>query len=516
MLRRLFLWLALFSAFASTGDAQVYRVGRAPGMGPTLQQFAAALPAVARNFVSSVSIPGHRQSPLSSDITQNSWTGHTNYSGKSICSFEIGWIGSGINGSNEYDLPNSFTAQAVVEYPIGSGTTYLATSNGTDGVTVNPGAIATEKVTVAGCIPNGAAFRVKAYYVAPSGGKLPTSLQFFGSAAPVPMNTESGAAVTDKRYTTGTPFDGTYSYGLTPAFIRSTEASGIKSFGLFGMSLVAGQNDDQQYTAQDGYSGGYARGMAGYPLVQGAYPGTRVGLQAGNFSRRAALIAAAGLTHVVETYDINDIVQTADSAATIIANEDSVTAQIAAAGAKPIAATISPYVNTTTDYFLTVGSTPSSSDWSGAGNRRGLVNAAIRAKHGSIADYIEINTQIEVAQDDGRFADYSYNRTNGPTPPAATVGTGSSTTVVVGNYSGGSDAIVFTSGALNGTYARVSSYSGSNITLQTALPSAPASGDTFRALRGYYDKTSGDGLHWSRTYHAMVAGTVALKMPLLN
>lgn len=467
---------------------------------------------IARNIASSVAIPGHRSSPLSNDNTHNTWSGHINYSGSTAYNIEIGYTGTGINGTNEYDLPNAYTVKALVEYPIGSGTTFLAKASGVDGVTINPGAIEVLAAMIPSGIPAGAPFRIKAYITCVAGGKIPTSLQMFGAAAPVPMYTQSGSSLTDQRNTTGTPFDGTYAYALVPAFIRSVEASNSKSFGLFGMSLVAGQNDDQQYPAQDGYSGGYARGMAGYPLVQGAYPGTRNDLQAGNFSRRAALIHAAGLSHCVCSWEVNDLVQTGDTAATIMANMDALSAQVAAAGAKPIWCTVSPYVNTTTDYFLTAGSTPYSSDWSGAGSRRGLVNAAIRAKHGSIYDYIEINTQIEVAQDDGRFADYSYNRTNGPNPPEVTVGAGATTKVIPTNYSGGQDSVVFTSGGQSGAYRQVSGSSGSTLTLLTDLGAAPASGDTLRALRGYYDKTCGDGLHWSRTYHAMVAGTVGLKM----
>lgn len=161
-----------------------------------------------------------------------------------------------------------------------------------------------------------------------------------------------------------------------------------------------------------------------------------------------------------------------------------------------VAPTLAPRVTSTTGYFTTAGQTPIA----GYEAARTVFNAKLRLKPTPFAAVIELGDAVEPARDAGVWTngDTTSNPHLLPSIPG-TVAAGSTTTVINTNLTtlGANDlrfggGLLFTSGALNGVYAAVSTHTA--ITLTAALASAPAAGDTFKAWR-LGSRLTNDGVH---------------------
>lgn len=468
---------------------------------------------VARNFTSATRSPGYNGSAISNgtNTNQNGRAAFVNESGQSCSTAALIYSGWYTNTTNETDNANPYTVTASIEYPAGTLTQVLWSGVSSKSITAGSN-IVSDYATVS--IPSGAQFWVRTYVSVTAGQTWPTS----GSVTGTELG-EVGVGLSDK--TMGGTITGT-SAVLRPSAVISPCASGKTSLAVLGDSIAAGAGDGNYDS--NGNTGGFNRAATGLsPVMSIAVTGTTVQNQviSGKMNRRIDLLQKAGVTHALTDWSVNDV--GSRTAAQIQTDQLNLWNQLSTAGLKVVQTTLTPESTSADAWQTTTNQTPKA-NFSGSGSVRGLVNANIRTLPAPLYDYVEVANATETAQDSGIWGVGSTFNSHYSPVDSWTVGSGSTTTSVTSNSTRGTNyysfggAIVFTSGALNGTRVTVSSNtSGGTFTPSSTLASAPSSGDTFLAYPLSVAPTN-DGTHPNVTGtnlggHYLLKDVVAAKIP---
>jgi len=455
-------------------------------------------PFAIRQIASGVRPPGFNGSGLSngSDTTANMVTAHWNESGadlSELATLDVGWA---LDASSESDLSDTFTITRGISYPFNATIVGVVTWNGgSTSRTIAPGVAPYQSdwIALASSIPAGAKFGIHTYITVASGKRYPTCGN--GSTA-LGERKQTGTGLADLSQATTVPL--ALSGGIYRPSAILGRGPGLRySLAGVGDSIMAGAADIGFNTR--GGTGMFGRAAEGVlPFLHTGYSGQQAALNAvaGRLDRRRALFAAAGITHIVCDYGVNDLTYTSTQ---IINNQGIIWSSLAGIvnvnGETPriIQTTITP-VSTSTDFWNTLGNQTATAN----NAKRSAVNTNIRALPSPLAGYIELADAFETARDDGRWATGSAFSPHLRDPATGTVLAGSTTTSVVTDLGGAANFwafgyLRFTSGALAGTMVSPSASTGGTITVPT-LASAPAPGDTVTAYPLGCQPT-GDGLH---------------------
>lgn len=408
--RQLLASSAVLSALATRANAQSLFV---LGAGTALTQ-------VRRNIASHVLMPGFNGTSLSNgtDTGANYRSFHINEGGN-ITNISLVYSGWTLNSTNEQDGVNPITVFASVEYP--SGTFHIATFGSNPSVIV-PATTDASSDRISVSIPAGASFWVRTYITVPSGNKWPRTYL---------VNTNHGEACDQGTSTVnltagGTIINNPTATGYGPSGILSTAASLPISLGGIGDSILAGAGDGNEDSAGNTDWAGRAATVAQLPWLNGAVTGTAAFNQTGHLSRRLALMATCGITHVVSTWSSNDA--PTQTAAQIEANLTTIWNSVVALGMKMVHTTMLPRGGSTTDAWKTVANqTNVSPTYTGSGSVRGVFNAWIRTLPTPLYDFIEISNPLEVSLNDGIWvagAGYPPHLTSNGTSTDAATGDG--------------------------------------------------------------------------------------------
>ncbi len=479
---------------------------------------------ILRNVVSAARGPGFALAGISNgtNTTQNGRSSFFNESGKALSSLALMYSGWYTDGTNEADMPNAYTVSASVEYP--SGTFTQVTWGGATSKSVAAGTNETSDM-IAVAIPVNAQFWVRGFVTVTAGQKWPIS----GSSLSAALGElgEVGVGLSDK--TMSGTISGS-SGALRPSAIVAPYVAGMKkvSLAVLGDSLAAGSGDGN-FDAR-GNTGGYSRGATGRcPVMTIAVGGTRMQNQvlSGKMDRRMDLLRKAGVTHVLTNWSVNDV-SSSRTQAQMQADMLTFWQWMQGLGIKPVQTTLTPKTASTDSWQSLANQTIDSFFTGGSSSIRSLVNANTRGLPAPLFDYVEIANVTESTIDSGKWGCGSGFSTHLGVVDSWTVGAGSTTTSVTSNSTKATNyyqfggALVFTSGALSGTRATVSSNtSGGTFTVPT-MASAPASGDTFQAFPSTYGPTN-DGTHPNVTStgsflggHYIMADQTAAKIDFWN
>jgi len=458
----------------------------------------AVRPFAIRQIASNVRPPGFNGSGLSNgtDTTANMVSAHWNESGQDIselATLDVGWA---LDASSESDLTDTFTITRSFSYPFNTTIVGVVTwDSGSASKAIAPGVAPYQSdwTALASIIPDGAKFGVHTYITVAPSKKYPTCGN--GSTA-LGERKQTGTGLSDLSQATTVPL--ALSGGIyRPTAILGRGAGLRYSLAGVGDSIMAGAADIGFNTR--GGTGMFGRAAEGViPFLHTGYSGQQAALNAvaGKLDRRKALFAAAGITHIVCDYGVNDLTYTS---AQIISNQGTIWASLAGIvnvnGETPriVQTTITP-VSTSSDFWNTLGGQAATAN----NAKRAAANTNIRALPSPLFGYIEMADALEPARDDGRWATGSAFSPHLRDPANGTVLTGSSPTSVVTDLGGAANFwafgyLKFTSGALAGTIVSPTASAGGTITVP-ALASAPAPGDTVTAYP-LGCRPTGDGLH---------------------
>lgn len=467
------------------------------------------LPAVrTRQVASNVRPPGFDNSANSNgtDTTANFVTAHWNESGKALTELATVDCGFRLDATNEVDLTDDFTITRAITYPFNTTVVAVMTWSGATSKTIVAGSLVNQSdwMPLSTPIPADAKFGVHTFISVASGKRYPTC--GIGSNGGLGERKETGTGLTDKTQSLGVP-NALSGNVYRPAAILARGTDLRNSAVGLGDSIMAGATDG--LLGARGGTGMFGRAAEGViPFMHIAVTGTTAENQIteGKLSRRAALVAACGITHVVTEWCFND-----NASARTDTQIMGYLASVWAAFNIPnvngetmkVVQTTMTNKSSSTDGWRTLASQTGAAGYTGAGSKRALINAAITAKPAPLFDVIPVGTSMEPTPYDGRFAVGSAFSIHLKDPSNGTVSSGATTTVIPTSLTGTSNAwqfgfIKWTSGALSGTTSSVTSSTNGTLNLTTAVASAPAAGDTFTIYPNGSAQTT-DGTHPSNT-----------------
>ncbi len=363
------------------------------------------------------------------DTDSNSRIGSFNETGATVTKLRGYFTNWFANQTNEQDGYNSITVRAAVEYPAGTFTplTFSGASSVAIAASGSSSLAESDEATLATAIPAGAQYWVRTFVSVASGGKWPQGYLIaasggsgMGEAADFSTGVDRTASGT---ITNAAPSSTRRGYG--PVAIKATAFSGspvAKAFAGVGDSLIMGSTD-----ALDAIASGH--GNIGYlgKAVSGSYPYINLGIAGttamnnvpANFTRRAALLAKIGVTHIFSDWSINDL--TASRTAAQLAGNVSSIAQgfkTAVPGVKVIWATLTPYTTSSdgwkTTANQTIRTTPSGAFTGGSSSIRSQFNATLRGGISGVDFVFDAADNAETARDSGvwRAGEGSTHLTN--------------------------------------------------------------------------------------------------------
>lgn len=429
--------------------------------------------------------------------TRLAWT---NESGATITRMKVvvsNWL---LQATSERDGYNPIRKGVEIEYPAGTFTR-VPFDGSTALVTIPPSGSGNTKksdeAVLTTPIPPGALAWVRDYVEVDAGGKWP-------QAHLIDTSGGSGEAV---EFNVGAKFGGGTITNAAPSATR-------RGCGPLAL-IVTGWTGTLRTRATVGAGDSLARGDGGiaptggglgylavaaagnWPHLNWGFTGTKAqdNLPVNLTNRLNALSKGLGVTIAVISYFSNDAAAGRTGPA-IYADYIAIANAYKNLGLKIAAPTGLPRTTTTTAGYTLAGQTPISAAFEAA---RASYNASIRAQPAPIDLVLEVGDAVEPTRGDGRWINGDVSSSPHLQPSIdATVTAGSTTTVVNTNLTtlGGNDlrfggGILFTSGALAGTFAYVTAHNGGGAALtvsttlgtSTPLASAPAAGDTIKAMR---------------------------------
>ncbi|MEH3045537.1 SGNH/GDSL hydrolase family protein [Sphingomonas adhaesiva] len=355
------------------------------------------------------------------DTDSNARIGSYNETGATVTRLRAYFVNWMATATSEQDGYNSITVRAAVEYPAGTFTPLAF--GGTAAVAIPASGTASlaesDEAVLATPIPAGALYWVRTWVSVASGGRWPQAYLIMASGASglgdaVDFNT--GVDRTQSGTITNATASATRR-GYGPVAVKATGFDGTpvaRAFAAVGDSIIMGANDASDPAAVGhGNAGYFAKAAAGrYPVLNLGISGTAAmyNLPAA-FTRRAALLAKVGVTHVFCDWGINDV-SGGRSAAQIQADISTIARGFknAVPGVVVTWTTLTPRT-TSTDGFRTAGAQSvhtNSGFVGGSSSPRATVNAALRA--GNIvgvdrvfeaADAVEVNAANVPTRDGG-------------------------------------------------------------------------------------------------------------------
>lgn len=355
------------------------------------------------------------------DTDSNSRIGSYNETGTAVTRLRAYYANWMATSTSEQDGYNPITVQAAVEYPAGTFTPL--TFGGAGSITIPPGGAdnlaESDEVVPAQPIPAGALYWVRTWVTVAAGGRWPQGylIQASGSSS---LGEAADFATGVDRTRGGTITNAATSSsrrGYGPVAVKATGFAGTpvaKAFAAVGDSLVMGATDVANAAATGhGNMGYFAKAAAGrYPVVNLGIAGTAAfGNLPAAFTRRAALLARIGVTHIFGDWGINDL-SAGRSAAQVQADIATIAQAMKTAvpGVTVTWTTITPRT-TSTDGFRTAGaqSVHTGSGFAGgAASPRAALNAALRGGNVAgidrlfdAADAVEVNGANVPTRDGG-------------------------------------------------------------------------------------------------------------------
>jgi hypothetical protein len=461
-----------------------------------------------RQIASNVRPPGFDNSANSNgtDTTANFVTAHWNESGKTLNELATVDCGFRLDATNEVDLTDDFTITRAITYPFNTTVVAIITWSGATSKTIVAGSVVNQSdwVPLNAGIPADAKFGVHTFISVAAGKRYPTC--GIGSNGGLGERKETGTGLTDKTQSLGVP-NALSGNVYRPAAILARGTDLRNSAVGLGDSIMAGATDG--LLGARGGTGMFGRAAEGViPFMHIAVTGTTAENQivAGKLSRRAALVAACGITHVVTEWCFNDNAS-ARTATQILGYLSQIwtifnVPNVNGDTMKVIQSTMTNKASST-DGWRTLESQTGAAGYTGVGSKRQLINAGIEAKPSPLFDVIPVGTVFEISPYDGRFATGSSFSIHLKDPSNGSVSSGATTTVIPTSLTGASNAwqfafIKWQTGALAGTTSSVTSSTNGTLTLTTAVASAPAAGDTFTIYPNGSAQTT-DGTHVSNT-----------------
>lgn len=461
-----------------------------------------------RNFASGVRAPGIGSGTLSNgtDTTQNFRASHHNMAGVSMTGFKLGYCGWYLDATSEVICPNDYTVSVSIEYPAGTYTR-VTWDNGATSKVIAAGQALVLSDAININIPKDAQFWVITYVSVSPGQRWPLCHNRVSSLG---EQGELGIGLTDKTLVGGVSGA---SQGLRPAAIIGY-AAGMKSVSLAGMgdSIIHGSGDGTFDGRGNTSWIGRAATIADIPYLPIAVVGTTLASQvvANKLNYRLAYLQAAGITHIVANWGIND---TGSGFSTFQTNLNTLWAALATTGARVYHTTLGPR-STSTDAWYTVSRQTAHSQYNGSSATGHQINDYIRTTPSPLSGYLETADVLSTSRYSGLWKTgdshpdvnllTSDNLTVSGTPTTTNVPTNSARATNYYQFGGAE----FTSGVLNGTIRTTGvANTGANVTFSSALASAPAAGDTVIA-RASAIRTNNDGIHPAVLTNTALSGQI--------
>lgn len=422
---------------------------------------------------------------------------HFNESGATTISLQLMFCGS-LLATTETDIPNDVTIYTSIEYP--AGTFHQIKWSGATSKLLTPGGLfISDSYFIS--IPTGAQFWSRTYIEVNPGDVWPiggagTIVGALGEGSELNggvNKTMSGTVSTSNAAT------------LRPLAVIGAWSSAMRNTSL---ALIGDSNIITAYDTKDSQGNyGYGRAATGRcPVMYFGGNGVQILdlIAAGAMTKRLAIMAAAGITHIFTDLDVagtesgsGRITDMQDLWAAFRAGVPGVKVgqqtvcirSTATAGSRK-------WYEVATQTPLTITAGPSS--------LLGLTSDFIRTTS-SVDFYVDASDLLCPTTDSGTW----INGDDNPNPFLQTSDftvnvTGSPTTTVIPNDSGRPlsyytlGQVTFTSGALSGTVAIINSSTLGTITVP-ALASAPAPGDTMILSPRGVQTCNNDGLHFFRS-----------------
>ena len=338
------------------------------------------------------------------DLDSNTKIGSYNETGATVTKVRAVFCNWMANATNETDGFNAITVTASIEYPAGTFTQLLFSGSASVSIpATGANTIRSDEATLTTPVPAGSLYWIRTYVSVTTTQKWVQGYLIL-AASPNLQETADFATGVDKTMS-GTIVNATATAnrrGYGPAAIVATGFSGTtvnRAFAGLGDSLIMGATDVLDAAATGRGNAGYM-GKAcatNYPYLNLGISGASAQNNLGaNMTRRLALLAVSGTTHVLCDYGVNDVIA-ARTAVQISGNLSSIAGSIKAAvpGIKVVQTTITPR---TTGTWLTAATQVISAGGftGGASSVRCTLNDTIRAGLTNIDTYFEAADAIEV------------------------------------------------------------------------------------------------------------------------